>query len=40
MVNELKDLELECINYTPCPNGTVILEQFGLDPVIILIIFS
>lgn len=33
MVNELKDLKLDCINdVVPCPNGTIILEQFSINP--------
>ncbi|KAL5265398.1 hypothetical protein ACHWQZ_G006196 [Mnemiopsis leidyi] len=32
MVNELKDLSLDCNGVTPCPNGTVVLEQFSIDP--------
>ena len=32
MVNELKDLKLDCGGVAPCPNGTIILEQFSINP--------
>ena len=32
MVNELKDLTLDCGTVKPCPNGTIVLKQFSINP--------